>query len=328
MKMNTQILFLFLILLLGLLFCSILGGNCGKEGFEPKNTQLTGLDSPRDSVVYEDDIQTTTNTKKFDNYNHYNNSKSDLTTGMVFYGPNGGSVVVKTGSDGQQVLEVITTYVDVAEMYNQNKDKKQKNQIKFYGPNKSIATIIKTPDGQIAVRIKNKKGTITYRLPGTTPFNPEPLKQYYKLPTETKADTTIQTPNTVGGLFGLGLGLGKTKDYGKTYFDALPKGIPKSQIPPGQEDLYILKSQVVPPVCPMCPACPPSKAVNTALGGSGVSLGPGSYTVNNEESKCQPCPPCARCPQPDFECKKVPTYSPSNTYLPVPVLSDFSTFGM
>ena len=31
--MNTEALFLFLILLLGLLLCSFLGGNCGYEGF-------------------------------------------------------------------------------------------------------------------------------------------------------------------------------------------------------------------------------------------------------------------------------------------------------
>ena len=39
---------------------------------------------------------------------------------------------------------------------------------------------------------------------------------------------------------------------------------------------YILKSEVVPPVCPKCPdskSCPRQKP-------------------------CQPCPPCARCPEP------------------------------
>lgn len=82
-----------------------------------------------------------------------------------------------------------------------------------------------------------------------------------------------------------------------------------SQIPPGDEDLYILKSQVVPPVCPACPAvttCPTS-----------------------EQKKCPPCPPCARCPEPAFECKKVPNYSGQNdSYLPQPVMSDFSQFGL
>jgi hypothetical protein len=90
------------------------------------------------------------------------------------------------------------------------------------------------------------------------------------------------------------------------------QGIPASQIPDGQEDLYMLKSQMVPPVCPACPAtrCP------TASSGGG----------NN---KCPPCPPCARCPEPAFECKKVPNYSSGNdNVLPRPVLADFSQFGL
>lgn len=88
---------------------------------------------------------------------------------------------------------------------------------------------------------------------------------------------------------------------------ALPAGVPASQIPPGQENMYILKSEIVPPVCPMCPqaaACP-------------------------RQEKCPPCPACARCPEPAFECKKVPNYASSNdNYLPRPIMADFSQFGM
>ena len=84
--------------------------------------------------------------------------------------------------------------------------------------------------------------------------------------------------------------------------------VTRSQIPPGSEDSYILKSEIVPPVCPACPAvttCPSTK------------------------EKCPPCPPCARCPEPAFECKKVPNYSGQNdSYLPQPVMSDFSQFGL
>ena len=97
----------------------------------------------------------------------------------------------------------------------------------------------------------------------------------------------------------------------KSYTHRKPKstslGIPYSQIPTGNEDLYILKSEVIPPVCPMCPsisACP-------------------------SKEPPPPCPPCARCPEPAFDCKKVPNYNNTdNRYLPVPVLSDFSQFGM
>lgn len=84
-------------------------------------------------------------------------------------------------------------------------------------------------------------------------------------------------------------------------------GISKDSIPDGQEDLYILKSQIVPPVCPACP----------------------SVTTCPSEKKCRPCPPCARCPEPAFDCKKVPNYSSvNNDKVPVAVLNDFSAFGM
>ena len=86
-----------------------------------------------------------------------------------------------------------------------------------------------------------------------------------------------------------------------------PEGVPSSNIPPGDEDLYILKSEIVPPVCPACPTtanCP-------------------------REKPCQPCPPCARCPEPAFDCKKVPNYRAGDSnYLPKPVLNDFGQFGM
>ena len=53
-------------------------------------------------------------------------------------------------------------------------------------------------------------------------------------------------------------------------------------------------------------------------------------TINNNGSEIPPCPPCARCPQSDFECKKVPNYEQGleNSSLPRAVLTDFSTFGM
>ena len=87
-----------------------------------------------------------------------------------------------------------------------------------------------------------------------------------------------------------------------------PTGLPRSQIPPGDEDLWIKKSEIVPPVCPKCP----------------------DVSVCESATKCPPCPPCARCPEPAFDCKKVPNYSrqSSDKYAPRPVLSDFSQFGL
>jgi len=87
------------------------------------------------------------------------------------------------------------------------------------------------------------------------------------------------------------------------------KQFSKNNIPDGDEHLYVLKSQIVPPVCPACPSYP---------------------TLSSAEKgkKCRPCPPCGRCPEPAFECKKVPNYSSNNdSYLPLPMINDFSQFG-
>jgi hypothetical protein len=129
------------------------------------------------------------------------------------------------------------------------------------------------------------------------------------------------------------------------------KGITKDQIPPGQEHLYVLKSQVVPPSCPTNPGFSnhnqeSSENNDDDDGGedsnlqleqedsSGLSNGLGAAfrgTGGSKNKKCPPCPACARCPEPSFECKKVPNYSVSSNgsmSVPRPVLADFTQFGM
>ena len=125
----------------------------------------------------------------------------------------------------------------------------------------------------------------------------------------------VPPPKTPPGADGWG-GVDPTKPKGgKVPAGALPgpdgaaaQGISKDQVPKGEEDLYVLKSAIVPPVCPKCPdiqVCPDK----------------------NEE--CPPCPPCGRCPAPAFKCKKVPDLKSSNTsYLPQPILTDFSQFSV
>ena len=101
----------------------------------------------------------------------------------------------------------------------------------------------------------------------------------------------------------------KGKMNGSTYsikedlFKDDSNGVARSRIPPGQEDLYILKSEIVPPICPACP-----------------NVNCGNNASNSDAKKCQPCPPCARCPEPSFECKKVPNYNSRGLMdqLPIP----------
>ena len=86
-------------------------------------------------------------------------------------------------------------------------------------------------------------------------------------------------------------------------------------------------------------------AQNSAGSGSNGSNGSNGYngsngsnssvnTINTNKNIAKedypPCPAPQRCPEPNFECKKMPKYEQGidNAFLPRPVLTDFSTFGM
>ena len=110
--MNTEALILFLIILLGLVLCSFLGGTCYTEGLENKkykNTETTGLNHVSNNDVSEYKANSMNLNKNYDNYNHFNKSSTPLVEGTIFYGPNGGTVVVKTAADGTQTLEIISS---------------------------------------------------------------------------------------------------------------------------------------------------------------------------------------------------------------------------
>ena len=81
-------------------------------------------------------------------------------------------------------------------------------------------------------------------------------------------------------------------------------GIRRKDIPPGDEHLWVPKSNIVPPVCPKCPT-----VVNIDKCGG-------------DDSKCPPCPPCGRCPKPEFECKKVPIYQGDSRRRVMPFLNN------
>ena len=155
---------------------------------------------------------------------------------------------------------------------------------------------------------------------GTTPYNGEGqdaanVRKDKVLPhgSNAQGSNSHAKDNDASASSGSGSGSGSYSAYqshGSGHGSS--QGIPASQIPPGQEDLYMLKSEIVPPVCPACPAM----KCNAGSSGGG-------------EKKCPPCPPCARCPEPAFECTKVPNYSSGNDdVMPYPVLNSFSQFGM
>jgi len=329
--MNTDALFLFLILLLGLVLCSFLGGNCGYEGFDVKYT--TDVSGGTVTVDGSNNIaQTIGNMYRnaYDNYNHYSgsSSSSQLQSGAVYTDGSGNNVTVVLNANGTINLQLnqVNNNTPII-LAPQSGSTNVYVGTGFYS--NMTATIIQTSSGQMGIKVTMGNGqTIIFTSTTSTPIT---SSQYYGStgnPVQTGGYSTAYTATTYNGSSaGAATGpQGNTAYYAQgpqgntvagttssssNYSNSLPPGIPASQIPSGQEDLYILKSQVVPPVCPVCPTITSSS------------------NDPDKEAKCPACPPCGRCPEPSFECKKVPNYSAiDNAYLPQPVISDFSTFGM
>ena len=89
------------------------------------------------------------------------------------------------------------------------------------------------------------------------------------------------------------------------------------------------------PVSALSPSTFPMNApggipgMNSVSGNDQANAGGGGGGGGASDHKCPPCPACARCPEPAFECKKVPNYSRSEDInAPRPVMADFSQFGM
>jgi len=89
--------------------------------------------------------------------------------------------------------------------------------------------------------------------------------------------------------------------------------------------------QALPPMPPL-PVQPYHAAAETVFIRPPKSRNGSSASRGGKCGTCPeptPCPPCARCPEPAFDCKKVPNYKSSNSeVLPMPILTDFSSFGM
>ena len=158
-----------------------------------------------------------------------------------------------------------------------------------YAYNGSYAAKVTYPDGQFVI----------YTASGPTVSN---NSEMYNNNTNTYTANTPYT-TTSGSI---------AYNNGYDYSSSVPQGVSRVNIPEGDEDLYMLKSQIVPPVCPVCPGC--NKTVNSS----------------SNSDKCQPCPACARCPKPAFDCKKVPNYKTiDDSFLPSPVMNTaYSTYGM
>jgi hypothetical protein len=354
-KMNSALILLF-ILLLGIILCSFLGGrNCLKEGItnntmQTSATSVTGPNGNTAGVVVGPQGNVFAGTNVNGNITIAQLQTIQKTT---YYGPNGGSATVTQANGSFQIIvknadgsTSIYTYTPPTS----STSSITISSVTFYGPYGGKARLIVGSGGNYFIRVYYPDGhhenynsssyngtTSNTSSSNTSSSNTSSSNTASSNTSSTNTSTTQQpvetepsypsystaatypTAGAVTGPYGnsagyvtgpMGntfIGTSSSNSSNYDYSSSLPQGIPSSMIPSGDEDLYILKSEVVPPVCPACPtssACPRTE-------------------------KPPPCPACARCPEPAFECKKVPNYNAINKQLlPMPVLNDFSTFGM
>ena len=242
------------------------------------------------------------------------------TTTSTYYGPNCATATVTdttvtiNWADGSQSSADIYTISKTTTTTSSDPYK-----ITYYGGKYATVYVVQYNNGDKGIEvIVNGKTIVFYMNQGyydTSMCSSTNNNQYPPPPPPTTSTSTYYGPNggqvnTVTGPYGNTVASYDSSSYYNS--TANSAGIPKSQIPPGEEDLYILKTQIVPPVCPKCP----TPVVNKYSNSNGSS-----------SNKCQPCPACARCPEPSFECKKVPNYKTINTdMLPMPYVNDFSAF--
>lgn len=316
--MKPELLFLILFLFGFVLYCFLGNTKAFYKKIEGMDTLETtsSTESPSTSstapsttasVATSSTTTTSSASPSYENYNHYKGTS----IATKYYGPNGEVIVINSP---YSITVINTSGVSVEYTASISSGSTNIESIKFVGPNGAYAKLVKGSNGGNAIKVTDAYGnSVIYgEKPVSSSSSPSysslftnPLTTYY-------GSTGNPVPNNSAYAYVSPAPLAPpVVSYDQpqssyNYSSSLPPGIPRSQILPGQEDLYILKSQVVPPVCPAC-----------------------NPVVIYKDKECQACPACARCPEPSFECKKVPNYNAvNNEYLPTPILNSFSGFGM
>jgi len=286
MKLNSIV--ILIILLLGLMLLSHLA---------PRLQEGLTNSGPTADLQYDVNKEEQPDTKS----NDVKSLGSDIIkTGTSLYGPNGEICQVLVNEKNKQYLEVRDSITKAPVYYTYDS-----NDV-FKGPSGSSAEVFIGRDNQPRISITDREGnTKVFAADGTQPDENTSNSH-------SNNNRSNNNNSRSSDYHGSRMGTNNYESVYSTYSSSLPTGIPASQIVPGTEDLYILKSQVVPPVCPACAATT------------------GSYKKDSQDNaKCPPCPACARCPEPAFECKKVPNYkSMDGQDLPFPVFNEFTSFGM
>ncbi len=267
--MKLTNLHIFLIILLALVLCSTLGGNCGaKEGYEQRygrnkstkyaNPQYGGYDEYNSNL--DDSNVSATNISqglRQDTNNPYYNTND-------YFHNNHANHRGREGRGGRM----------------DNRDSEHGRDNEYDNGELNVGDYT-DPSGMYSDSHKRNHKYTHY-------------DKAYRHKRKNNMFDSVSTGAMNGSLFN------SANSYSTDDSNGNGNNVSRNQIPKGQEDLYILKSQIVPPICPACP----------------------EVICNNKSNseKCPPCPACARCPDPPFECKKVFSSASGNIMntLPLP----------
>ena len=252
----------------------------------------------------------------------YPSSGSGFGPGGVFYGP-GGVVYVPVGGAAASTANTSATANTAATASTASGGV-------FYGPG-----------GVLYGPISGSASTTTPKTASTTTggvfYGPGGVLYGPISGSASTTTTAAKTASAATGIASTATGSASTAT-GSLLLDS-NKGITSSNIPASDADLYMLKSRML-PAGPVgtgtgaagtgSSAAGSSAAGSSAAGSSAAGASsPSPSTCASAPAPVPPCPACERCPEPSFDCKRVPNYNSSeNKYLPRPVLADFSQFGM
>ena len=285
--------------------------------YNPQTTSSSTANTSPTTTTTTTPTTTTATTPTYDNYNHYDGSSY----ASIFYGPNGSTArVIKTMNSNIIIITNQDGSTQVFYLNNSNNTSVSTNS--YYGPNGTTATIVTTSDGKTAVAITGQNGNkVVYTQDNTYVYNSQD---------QTINDTTSNITST---------GSSVPSNYSNAFQSSFGQGISGSQIARGQENLYILKTQVVPPVCPACPSpiikCP-QQDNNTSDGGCNNQYNNNMYSsYSNNSMGYNNANTGYNNANTGYNSNT--GYNNANTEYnsyktgnsnPVPVLNDFSTFGL
>lgn len=182
----------------------------------------------------------------------------------------------------------------------------------FHDNNGSTATIFRANNGQYIIRITRADGSQIMYVPDTRASTS---------PSQTNTNSGSTTPAS-----------GTPSSASET---SPASGTSSNSLPIEEDDRYILKTQIVPPVCPRCPSICNSNPNEQSppcpsCGNKGTGCSSGHTTTADTTSECETqkdviSPKNGYCPA-ENTTDKYSKYRTNSQFEPVPVTADFSSF--